>query len=115
MADATLVDRLRRNLGATGEAMGAFSDAELALLLDQYDGDELAARVDGLWRLLTQAARLSDYTVGVSQERRAQVFDHLESLYAAANDELGRQRAADLAAFAQAGVTSVAVAVQSVF
>lgn len=114
MADELLVARLRTNLGDTS-APHAFSDAELALLLDQHGGDELAARVDGLWRLTTQAARLHSYTVGLSREDKGQIHDHLLAQYEAANTELGKRRAADLTAFREAGVSSVAIPVQTVF
>jgi hypothetical protein len=114
MADELLVARLRTNLGDTTAPL-AFSDAELALLLDQHGGDELAARVDGLWRLTTQAARLADYTIGLSQERKSQIFDHLLALHESANAELGARRGADLAALAQTGASSVAVPVIAVF
>jgi hypothetical protein len=114
MADELLVARLRSNLGDVNSP-AAFSDAELALLLDQHGGDELAARVDGLWRLTTQAAKLHSYTVGLSREEKGEIFDHLLALHEQANADLGKQRAADLTAFREAGVPSAAVPVQHVF
>lgn len=113
MADERAIERLRKALGDTGTPP-AFSDAELALLLDDRAGDELAARVDGLWQLLMQAAKLHDYTVGLSQERKSQVAEGLRKDHATASAELASQRAATAAALreATAGTTGVGVPVQ---
>ena len=80
MADAAATALLRRNLGDTGDPP-AWSDEELGNLLDEQQGDQDRALAQGLWELLAQGARWHDYTVGVEQARKSQVFDHLLTLY----------------------------------
>jgi hypothetical protein len=78
MADTVTVNKLRRKLGDTNQA---FSDAELAVLLDEAGGDFATALREGLFELLTQAARLNDYTTGQSSEKKSQVFQQLKETY----------------------------------
>jgi len=91
----TIAD-LRLDLGDNG-VPGAFSDAELALLI-QREGDYRRALLRGLWQLLTQAARLNAYTTGQHHEDKQQVFEHLRGLYAMVALELagGAQQVAML-------------------
>lgn len=119
MATSAALLRLRNDLGDSGRPP-AFSDAELAVLLDAAGGDLLAARVAGLWQLLTQAAKLANYTVGQGREDRAVVFDHLHTLYETAVSEQARAGVATEQARFEAGrdvaaVSSVAVPVRMVF
>lgn len=90
MADPLARARLRRNLGDTGTSP-AFTDAELDLLLDERQGDELRALVQGLWELLSGGARFSDYTTGLTSTKKSQVFDHVERLYRMKRTELSQR------------------------
>lgn len=90
MLAPSTVAELRLDLGDTGTPP-AFTDTELAALLTRAGNNGRLALAHGLWQLLTQAARLNDYTVGQSDEKRSQVFDQLRTAYALAstNSDVG--------------------------
>lgn len=90
MLAPTTVAELRLDLGDTGTPP-AFTDAELAALLARAGNNGRLALSQGLWQLLTQAARLHDYTVGQSDEKRSQVFAQLQAAYklASAGGDIG--------------------------
>lgn len=80
MLAPTTVAELRLDLGDTGTPP-AFTDAELSALLARAGNNGRLALAQGLWQLLTQAARLNDYTIGQSDEKRSQVFAQLQAAY----------------------------------
>lgn len=97
MLAPTTVAELRVDLGDTGTPP-AFTDAELTALLARASNNGRLALAQGLWQLLTQAARLNDYTVGQSDEKRSQVFAQLQAAYklASAGADSGEVRTAPL-------------------
>lgn len=92
MIDAAAVERLRRNLGDVGS--GAFRDDELAQLLEEQAGDERRALRQGLWEMLAQGARWNDYTDGLADEKKSQIFKQLRELYGLVNAEIAEAAAA---------------------
>lgn len=103
MAAQADIDALRANLADTGNPP-AFSDVELGALIDAAaaaGADDIAERAElaALWEMRANAARLTTYSTGLTQERRDQVFAQLRLQWTdlkATLDE--RQAARDAAA-----------------
>lgn len=57
----------------------AFSDADVTALLAAFG--QQGAVLEGLKMLLSDAARLYDYTKGMNQSKRTGVFNNLQALY----------------------------------
>lgn len=111
MAAATLVARLRRRM-ADGGNPPAFSDAELSLLLDEHSGSEPHARKAALLELATEAAKRTDYNVGVSSEKVSQAFTSLFKLVEEAKADVATADAAEAAQARAQETSSAAVPVQ---
>lgn len=80
---ATLTDNdrrsLQRKLGITDNE-AVFTDADLDRIYTEANGVLAAAVVVGIEELLGNAVKFSDYTSGLSSEKKSQVTDHLFSL-----------------------------------
>lgn len=82
---ASQLTRLRRRIGDSIPSGGndsdtAFTDAELSDIWDEALGDMDTATLYALQSLLSDAARLSDYTAGQTSEKRSQVFENLRKM-----------------------------------
>lgn len=73
-------DELADLRGDIGDDGTVFSDAELNRLYTRAGGDYNTTVMLALRQLLASAAKLHDYQVAQSLERRGQVFDHVKAL-----------------------------------
>lgn len=88
MAEAFAIAQLRANIGDGDPIAPAFSDAELAVLLDDAAGVEPRARFAALLPLWAEAAGRVDYTTGLSSEKSSQEFAQLRALLTQAEGEV---------------------------
>lgn len=114
MATQAAVELLRANL-AGPDGASAFSDAELAALLDAHDGSEPRARLVALRRLAAQAAALHDYSTGTSSESKGQVYAHYADLLDRAEAEVAALGATARAAEQATALGTAAVPIRFVF
>lgn len=80
---ATLSDSDRRSLQrklGIGDDEAVFTDDDLDRLYTEANEDFALAVVGGIEELLGNAVKFSDYTSGLSQEKKSQVTDHLFTL-----------------------------------
>ena len=114
MVDAATIATLRANIGDVGTPP-AYTDAELAALLQAAGGVEPPARVAALLPLWAEAAGRTDYSTGTASEKAAGAFDQLKGLLAQAKSEVAALDARAKAASQAAAPVPVAVEVQFVF
>lgn len=79
MADLS-ADQLTDFRADIGDDGTVFSDAELNRLYTRAESDYNLAIVLAFRQLMTNAAKLHDYTLAQSSERQSQVFDHLKTM-----------------------------------
>ena len=65
-----------------GDDCTVFTDPELHRLYTRASGNYNKAVYLAYRQILTNAAKLHDYTLAQSSERRSQVFDHLKTMLA---------------------------------
>ena len=82
--------RFRQDVGDTLPSP-AFSTEEINDIYTDEGGDWNKAVLRAIWRLLSNASRLSDYVQNETQERKKQVFDNLQALYRLQMEKIERE------------------------
>lgn len=105
---AQQITDLRADIGDEGET--AFSDAEISRIWDRVSGasstneQHEAALALMARQLMSNAAKLADYSAGETSEKRSQIFKHLKMLYDMYKDSLERATGTQVRQFARRSV-----------